>query len=221
MVCVGADEIYMTRKAELGPVDPQLTVNSPAGQRQYASTDLFAYVEFAMRELGWKRTPWFNNRSAGQLLQFLHSNSGLPPDYVGKIYRMYSQAGRYIEELVDTHGEKFRISPRLARALARQLMREFGSHDYKIDSGEAAGKLRLNVLPFNRELESAVDTLYNSLAGRLKLDDPFNPRSGNSGAEEIGIIKTENAERVKRVNYVASQPAGQKLQVEMTIHPWR
>lgn len=225
MICIGADELYMTRKAELSPVDPQLTTNTKDGQRQYASTDLFAYMEYAKAELGWGSGTDISGesktKSANEILGFLHQYSLLPPDYIGKIYRMYSQSEKYIQELAATHSQGYELSATVIPGLAKDLMRGFGSHDYKIDSEEAKKKLNLNVLPYSKPTEDAVNALYAKLASQLKLNIPFDVQPGKTGTEPLGILKTEKAEKVKSLKYTvkADKEGNPRLQGEIT--PWK
>lgn len=216
MICIGADEIYMTKKAELGPVDPQLNVNTPQGQRSYASTDIFAYLEFAKNEVGWQPTA----STPVELLEFFHKYCALSPDYVGKIYRMFTQSRKYIHELADSHAKGYRLKK--VADLAETLVRGFGSHDYKIDSHEARSKLGLNVLKYDAATETAVDSLYRKMAGFLKLTTPFAPVPGAGGApclisEPVGLILSENKQLVKNFQYTAiATPQGTKLDARFT-----
>lgn len=218
MICVGADEIYMTRKAELGPVDPQLNVNSVQGQRQYASTDIFAYIEFAKAEAGWQPSA----SSTVELLEFFHKYSALPPDHVGKIYRMFTQSRKYIHELASSHAKGHRLKK--VDSLAETLVRGFGSHDYKIDSHEAKGKLGLNVLPFDATLEAAINDLHRKVSAFLKLTTPFAPAPPVAGApapspsiEPFGLIMSESKQLVKNFQYTTiATPQGPRLDGRFT-----
>ncbi len=214
MICIGADEIYMTKKAELGPVDPLLNVNSPQGQRQYASTDIFAYLEFAKTEVGWQA----QGSTTVELLEFFHKYSGLPPDHVGKIYRMFTQSKKYIEELANSHPRGHRL--RGVEKMAEVLVRGFGSHDYKIDSHEARSKLGLKVLPYHRETEAAIQALYSQVASFLKLTTPFAPAPNpNPATEIVGLIMSENKKLVKNLHYTASA-AATGIQLDARFSEW-
>lgn len=220
MICVGADEIYMTRKAELGPIDPQFTVNSPQmGQRQYASTDLFAYLDFAKDQLGWQPS---NSESSLALLEFFHKHSGISPDHIGKIYRMYTQSSKYVSELADSHSEGFKLERIAVTTLTETLMKGFGSHDYKIDSHEAKFKLGLNVLDYDRNVEKSVNELYLKVAGELKLNQPFMPgvqSAGDQERENLGLIICEQRKSFKTAD-IKVVNLGQQTALDMKASPW-
>lgn len=223
MICIGADEIYMTRKAELGPSDPQLTVNSAqGGQRVFASTDLFAYLEFAREKVGWQPS---NTDTSLALLEFFHKYCQLPPDLIGKVYRMYTQSKKYIKELAHTHHADHRLDDHAIETLSDMLMAGFGSHDYKIDAQEATMKLGLNVAPFDEGLERATNELFGKVSDQLKLDQPFLPAdlTGSAKSRELlGIIcsevKTSRKEADVSVQPVAPGNAG--VAVNVRVLPW-
>lgn len=220
MICVGADEIYMTKKAELGPSDPQLTTMSPQGQRVFASTDLFAYLDFAKDKAGWQPS---NTDTSLALLEFFHKYCQLSPDLIGKIYRMYTQSKRYLKELAHSHNPQHQLGDEVIETLAETLMSGFGSHDYKIDSHEARVRLGLNVLPHDQKLEKSVNQLFGKVSEKLKLDQAFTPQANNAGAqttEILGIIESAIKRSAKEadINSVLT-PNG--LAVNITQKPWR
>ena len=57
MIALGADEIVMGRKGELGPIDPQLSIQrsgegGTAAQEQVAVEDIMSYVRFIREKVG-------------------------------------------------------------------------------------------------------------------------------------------------------------------------
>jgi hypothetical protein len=206
----------MSRKAELGPVDPQLTINEQGRQRMYASTDLFAYLDFAREEIGWQRA---SMQVSVDLLEFFHKYCALPPDLIGKIYRMFTQSKRYIAELAESHHENHKLDHNVVSELAETLMRGFGSHDYKIDSIEAKNKLKLNVLPYSADLELKVSNLYAKCADELDLGKVFSPQPGTNATYLQGLIQTERSRFEKRMNTRTVQ-VGPQTNVDVTVQPW-
>ncbi|HAU0276672.1 SDH family Clp fold serine proteinase [Legionella pneumophila] len=215
MISVGADEIYMTRKAELGPVDPQLQIPQNQGIRTYATTDLFAYLEFAKSEIGWQQS---NTEISLEILEYFHKYCALPPDLIGKIYRLYTQSRKYIIELAKNRSEGYELEKDIINQLADILVSGFGSHDYKIDSIEAKN-LGLNIINYSKELEDSVNSLFNQMVNDLKLNEPFIPSS--PGEEIASIIMSANKIAVKSaiINSVGKNKEGQSI-IDMGITPW-
>jgi Serine dehydrogenase proteinase len=218
MITVGADEVYMSRRAELGPVDPQLTINSPQGQRVIASTDLFAYLEFAKTELGWQSS---NNETSIEILEFLHKYCALSPDFIGKIYRMYTQSKKYIEELAESHAPGHLLGRESVDKLADTLMRSFGSHDYKIDSHEAKNKLGLNIISFDKNLEKNIEDVYVAMATYLKLSAPFVPGAiGTVGSETVGLILSEKMRSNQLFNFKVVKGPDSRPAIDASFSQW-
>ncbi len=214
MICVGADEIYMTRKAELGPVDPQLNISVNQAARTYATTDLFAYLEFAKNEMGWQSS---NTDISLSLLEFFHKYCSLQPDMVGKVYRLWTQSRKYMTELAGNRAAGYFLDKEIVKHISNTLVSGFGSHDYKIDANEAR-KLGLNILPYDKNLETAVNQLYKHLAGNLKLNEPFVPQA--AGKEVTVLVETAQHRAVKyavikSINQTPKGPAA-----DIGISPW-
>jgi len=204
MICVGADEVYMTRKAELGPVDPQFNLMINQAQKTYGTTDLFAYLEFAKHEMGWQAS---NTEISLALLEFFHKYCSLSPDLIGKIYRSYTQSRKYIAELAGYRSAGYALDKDAINQLIFALVSGFGSHDYKIDAYEAK-KLGLNILPYDKKLEHMVNELYRAVAVELKLNEPFVPQA--TGKEVAVMVRSEAKKAAKYaiIKSVTSTPKG-------------
>lgn len=219
MICIGADEVYMTRKAELGPVDIQVNLQTPLGQKIFSTNDLFAYLDFAKQEIGWQVS---NMESSFTLLEFFHKYSQLSPDLIGQIYRLYMQSSKYIMELAIHRSDGFSLDKEIVNQLAETLVRGFGSHDYKIDADEAK-KLGLNILPYDENLEAAVNKLYKNTASFLKLNTLFSSTLNAEEKEPIGIIIGESKKAIKyaaiQSNKINSQQ-GEQINIKFTPTSW-
>lgn len=168
MIALGCDEIVMGLHSELGPIDPQILVPVPEGQRFGAAHAILRDFDRAKREIGanvndvaaW--TPILRGY-AGGLLDFCTQVIELSQDVV---------AG-WLERHMLAHGDAG-IPADQRQQRARDIAEQFGSEDsyarhrthgrpIRVETLEQIGGLRVRRLEADDVLQDAVLSVYHAL----------------------------------------------------------
>lgn len=182
MISMGADQIVMGKKAELGPIDPTL-VRSMIGEAAVPPTeisveDMFSYLSF-MRE----KANISDQVALAQVMSQLADH--LTPLTLGKVNRQYSHIRLVARKLLTSHKRKIEESK--IGTIVDALTEKMYSHGHAIGRTEAA-EIGLPVEVPNDELEELVWKLYTEYETLLHLNDPLD-------AEEL--LERQNTEQVK------------------------
>lgn len=168
MIALGCDEILMGMHSELGPIDPQILVLVPEGQRFAAAHAILRDFERAKDEIGknvndvaaW--TPILRGYSGG-LLDFCTQVIALSQDIVA----------RWLGQYMLSHDDAG--IPELQRETrAREIAEGFGSADaysvfrthgrpLRIEQFEGVDGLRIRRLEDDDDLQDAVLSVYHAL----------------------------------------------------------
>jgi hypothetical protein len=180
LICLGADQIVMTKQAVLGPIDP--STNSPLnpsipGAPPHAKAPvsveaITGFIDFAKETLG---------KDADLQAVFSQLASSIHPHVLGQAFRVRSQIRMLATKLLSTHeiGEIER-----ARVL-NFLCSESGSHDYTITRQEARDTLRLPVERPDDSLYAQIRAIHEDVATELELRNAYDPNiylAGSGGA---------------------------------------
>lgn len=157
LICLGADNIVMTKQAVLGPIDP--STNSPLNPqvpgapphvRAPVSVEAIrGYLDFAKETFGWFSRP----KQA-----FLKLAESIHPHVLGQAFRSRAQIRMLAKKLLETHP----ISATASDRILRFLCSESGSHDYTITRQEARDTLGLPI-------ERPTDILYAQIRAILSI----------------------------------------------------
>ena len=155
MIAIGADKIYMTRKAELGPIDPALQVVAPqegAAPRlpDLGVEDVAAYLTF-MRE----RAKLTDQAAVAAVVQTLAQH--LTPPLLGRLERTYSHIRLVARNLLSLHKPPF--EDRQISAITEALTEKIYAHGHGIGRKEAR-EIGLDVRILNDAEEALVWSLY-------------------------------------------------------------
>lgn len=173
LISLGADEILMTRMAQLSPVDPTITSpynptlpgQAPGTVPQFLPVsveDVAAYFDLA-KEVGVKE----ENLT---LEVFKTLSSDVRPLALGSVHRAKQQIKMLSEKLLSFHmDEKDKIE-----AIVSKLIRELYSHDYLIGRTEAKNQIGLKISDLSEDLERQAIDLFKQYAAALELTTPFN-----------------------------------------------
>jgi len=166
IMCLGANNIVMTKQATLGPIDP--SVNNPLSpQVQNGQTisnvpvsveAISGFIELAKDELKIE-----TDDNMTQILLALSEK--VHPLVLGEVYRARSQIQMLARKLIVnqlTNEEK------VDKVIAF-LCGGSGSHDYTINRREAANELELAVDKPSSELYSLIKQLYDDIQQELLL----------------------------------------------------
>ena len=157
MLAIGTDKIHMTRKAELGPIDPSLQVAAPQegpGPRlpDLGVEDVSAYVTF-MRDRA-KLTD--QSAVAGVIAQLAQY---LTPPLLGRLERVYSHIRLVARNLLALHKPPF--DDRQISAITEALTEKMYVHGHGIGRVEAQ-QIGLDVQFLSEDDEALVWALYKS-----------------------------------------------------------
>lgn len=173
LISLGADEILMTRMAQLSPVDPTITTPyNPTLPNQAADAppqflpvsveDVVGYFDLA-KECGIK-----NEEEIGRVFSGLSAN--VRPLALGGVYRAKQQIKMLSEKLLAFHMlEKEKID-----GIVSKLIRELYSHDYLIGRTEAKEHIGLKVADLSESSEARMLTLFKEYSDALLLQAPYN-----------------------------------------------
>ncbi len=182
MISMGADQIVMGKKAELGPIDPTL-VRSIVGEAAVPPTeisveDMFSYISF-MRE----KVNISDQAALAQVMSQLADH--LTPLTLGRVNRQYSHIRLVARKLLTSHNQKMEESK--IGTIVDALTEKMYSHGHAIGRTEAA-EVGLPVEMPNDELEKLIWKLYTEYENLLHLNDPLDPEE---------LLEQRNAEQVK------------------------
>ena len=173
LLALGADEIVMHPHGNLGPVDPQITVqkqNGEGGQTgtiRFGSEDLSALIDFAKEEVGLR-----DQAQLVEVFQLVCKEVGSVPLGVAKRSAQLSMTMG--ERLLGTHmkgdGEQEK-----ARGIAQALNKNYFHHGYPVSRTEAKDQLGLKIADRDAELEDLLWKIWIDIEQEMQMREPFNP----------------------------------------------
>lgn len=174
VIALGADEIVMTKKAELGPIDitiqngPYNPTEGEDRQRLPVSVeDVMGYFSL-LEKVGCER-PDEKMKGFEQLTSHVH------PLVLGTVYRLLEQTKLVALRLLSTRAKAF--SEERNRDIVKRLSSEIYSHRHTISRTEAISYLGLEQVVKAEDLEIADEMwqLYSEYRDMFALEDPFRP----------------------------------------------
>jgi len=182
LISLGANNIVMTKLAELSPVDPTTThlynptVASPnpalpAMSKPISVEDVNSYFLFAREKA--KVRPEDIDKVYSYLINNAHKENSIHPIALGNVYRGYRMARKLAERMLKFHSNGF-FAERKIKKIVNALTGEIPTHDYPIYRDEALD-LGLKVEYPEPELETAMFDLLDSYTKAMEIGRPFNP----------------------------------------------
>lgn len=182
LICLGADNIVMTKQAMLGPIDPSVNgplnpaipgIPDPNAKVPVSVEYVNAYIEMAKKDFGIT-----NQRNMTDIL--LNLSEKIHPLTLGQVYKSKSQIQMLARKLMKwQHLEQDKED-----AIVKFLCSESGSHDYSIRRKEASESLGLPIEKPSMDEYKMIKAIYDDISKELELDVPFNP--------EIMVNKSES-----------------------------
>lgn len=173
LISIGADRVFMTKQAALGPIDP--SVNNPLnpradinGQNKQVPVSVESvrgYLDAAREELGLR-----GESALSSIL--LNLSQHIHPLVLGEIFRTQTQIRFLAKKLLPRQVR----DPEKVQSIIDFLCADSGSHDYTIDRREAA-ELGLNIEKPSDSLYQLLRRVHLSYASELKLLEPYTPHS--------------------------------------------
>lgn len=170
LICLGAENIVMTKQATLGPIDPSVNTplnpavpgRTPDARVSVSVEAINGFIELA-KEIGVE-----NSSDMTNVLSILASH--VHPLVLGQVFRTRSQIRMLGRRLLSPHIED---DEKIERVLSF-LCSESGSHDYTIYRQEAQDDLGLNIEPPDEEY-GLIKRVYDDIADELRLTEPYDP----------------------------------------------
>jgi hypothetical protein len=187
LICLGANEIVMTKIAELTPVDPTTAhhayipkmqgmplMNSPQADLPISVEDVRSYLMFAKEVLGAQEGQVVDLYSK-MTSQSYPSNLHLHPLVLGNVYRVQQMIKKITQRLLALH---FDLKPdtedHRIKKIIKEITEDISVHNYPIYFDEAKD-LGLNVIQETKNTEKLILDLFAIYSDTMKLNLPFNP----------------------------------------------
>lgn len=178
LICLGADEIVMSRMGELSPIDPttanqfnpRIVPNDPKSPQIGISVeDVTSFFELAKdKKVGLKEKEML------PIFQLLSDK--VHPLALGNVYRVYSQIRFLAKQLLRMHLKK--TGDAKIEVIVETFAKMFYSHDYFITYKEAVGVLGNRIVKKAKsDEEESMWEIFQSYSSDLELINPFNVRS--------------------------------------------
>ncbi|HEY2955876.1 MAG TPA: hypothetical protein VGK89_11580 [Candidatus Eisenbacteria bacterium] len=183
MIAIGADNIIMGRKGELGPIDPTLSRQSQVGAppAEIPVEDVSSYLNFIKERAG------ITDQSA--LAQCTTSLAEqLQPLTLGSVNRMYSHIRSVAKKLLTARADK-KLDEERIRVITEVLTEKIYYHGHSISRREAQ-ELGLAVAEdVSGELETLMWALFEEYERFLQLREPIDPMYllDQGKAEELSL----------------------------------
>lgn len=172
LICLGADNIIMTKQALLGPVDP--SINGPFNPANGNGTKLplsvehvNAYIEMAKKDVGIKSQEGLSN-------VLIELSNAVSPIALGNAYKTRAQIQMLAHKLLNLRNKK--INTTYEKNIIKFLCSESGSHDYSICRKEAREFLKLPIETPSMELYSLIKQIFRNISNDMEMESPFDPQ---------------------------------------------
>lgn len=170
IICLGANEIIMTKQATLSPIDPSIT--TPLNPSLKNTGELIpisveavkGYLEFAKQELKIKEDDALSKI-------YIKLSESIHPLVIGEAYRSKDQikmiAGKLLKQQIKNEDDIGQI--------INFLCSDSGGHDYTINRREAKYDLKLPVKKPTENQYKIIKAIYDDISQELLFEEPFNP----------------------------------------------
>lgn len=174
LICLGANNVIMTKQATLGPIDPSL--NSPLNPQNptfpqnhqarvpVSVESIKGYFEYAKQELKIK-----NENDLTKI--FIELSEKIHPIVVGNVFRSRTQIQMLAKKLLNEH---FKDKTKINNIISF-LCSDSGSHDYPIYRREARNDLGLKIETPSAEFYKTIKEIYDSIHNELELSKHYDP----------------------------------------------
>ncbi len=228
LICLGADQLVMTKQATLGPVDP--SVNTPLNPSipgkpdelrfPISVEDVAGFIEMAKSEGGLN-----SQEQLGQVYMKLATD--VHPIALGRVQRARGQIQKLAAKLLSMHMQ----NKKKIRTITRALCTDAGSHDYMIYRTEARKTLGLNIETPNPDFYKLINAIYQDFRNEMALDYPYNPTIMLDDKDELNydirrvLVETQDdggfqwirRGNIKKIKQEIKNPNGDVIQSSIQI----
>lgn len=174
IICLGANNVLMTKQATLGPIDPStnglfnpyVDYNNQRIKAPVSVENVNSYLELIKNELNITDQLALSN-------VIVNLTNHIHPIAIGEVLRSKTQIQMIAKKLLNKQGitDDDQISK-----IVNFLCSESGSHDYTIYRKEAHEELNLNVSKPSSEEYKTIKELYKNIEAELELGVNYDPR---------------------------------------------
>lgn len=225
LLCLGADNVVMTKIGELSPIDPTTAnqFNPPSNPQDPNSPpkgisveDVASYFKFALKG-GKDNKDATDDKGrivhlsgeASKLEVFKELTKNINPLALGNVYRIYSQIRLLARNLLCKHLPK--NDPRIGK-IVNALVEEYFSHQHSLNAEDAIEIFGRQIVKKASEAEeNLILQLFEEYADAMKISEIFNLREfmGEELEKPIDIdgayIQSEYSTYILKTNLKASQ----------------
>ena len=184
LISLGANNILMSRNAQLSPIDPSVntpfnpTIPIPQGQPSQQQPPRLNLLPISVEEvLGYYflANKYFHIEKEEHIAEIFKTlTEHVHPLALGSVYRAREQirilAKKLLSFHINTDEEKEKVEN-----IINKLTYELYSHDYFISPREAKHELKLKVQEMDGEIETLCWELFKEYSEQMELNVPFNP----------------------------------------------
>ena len=180
LICLGADNIIMTKQAMLGPIDPSINgplnpmipgVPDPNAKVPVSVEHVNAYIDMAKKDFGIT-----DQRNMTDIL--LNLSEKIHPLTLGQVYKSKSQIQMLARKLMKWQN----LGEEKEDIIIKFLCSESGSHDYSIRRKEATESLGLPIEKPSMALYTIIKGIFDDISKELELENSYNPAIILNGA---------------------------------------
>lgn len=175
LISLGADEIVMSRKAEMGPIDATITQIDPQTQRPNSISveDVNGYMNLLNK--------FDCSRSEEKMIAFQQLSTKVGPLELGKVNRILEQTKLVATRLLETRqkGNGNNYTTEEIKEIVRKISSEIYSHRHAISRTEGKNYLKLKSIKFAEDanIDKEMWDLYIEYNKIFQFTSPFNPES--------------------------------------------
>ena len=222
LIALGADEIVMGPKGELGPIDPQVQIptggqGGTAQQRQMSVEDMMSYLDFLREKVG------LTDQTAlsGAVALLVEK---VDPWVVGQVNRIHSHIRDVARKLLTGRSKKAPLGEQQINSIIESLAEKTYQHGHAIGRTEAAS-IGLKIVRPSRKIESRMWSLYEAYEELCKLRTPIDLRTFvPSGKDEhterlvLGCIESSRAAHHFAIDFCCRNKRGATPQISLNLN---
>lgn len=217
LIAIGADTIVMGKKAELGPIDPQLSLTRGPDSESISVEDIMSYITFLREKAGLT-----DQAALAKPLERLTSDYG--PGLIGKINRVHSHIRSVARKMLTSRSEGNALDEQKIQVIVETLAEKTQQHGHAINRHEAR-EIGLQIQFPKMTLENLIWRLYEEYEKLCRMRDSIQLETcipdGDEVAEEgvvVGAIESNKASHLCEGTHRATRKRELPQQLNMNLN---
>ena len=163
LISLGADNVLMTSKSQLSPIDPAGAFNHDNKNINVQVEDVLGYIDFIKKKIG-----IVEQESLSEAMKELAKQ--VSPTVLGSINRTHAQIRSIAEKLLNLHNKKFEYQD--VKKIITSLTEKLYSHQHHINRNEARDIVGLNsvICSASDDEEKVINSLYYEIKKTMNLN---------------------------------------------------